>query len=122
MQGMLSFLIVVVILLIAVVAVGLAVLSQVAKRLTQATLELDKKLTRLEGRVASQDAAIAGLRKSMDQQSADPVMEVVRALQGWKKNGPWQTVAALGSRVFRSYWGQKRNEGRALPVASEAKK
>jgi len=122
MQGMLSFLIIVVIVPVAVVAVGIAALSQMAKRLTQATVELDKKLNRLESRLAGQETALAAIRKKLDQQSNDPVMEVVRTLKDWKRNGPLQTVAALGSRLFRSYWGQKRNEGRALPVPSEAKK
>ncbi|MBS1708973.1 MAG: hypothetical protein JSS65_09665 [Armatimonadetes bacterium] len=119
---MLNVLVVLVSVLIALVAVGLAALSQVAKRLTQATVELDRKLGRLEQKVSAQDAAIADLRKSLDKQAADPLMEIVRVAQGWKSNGLWSTVAALGSRIIRSYWGQKRSDARSLPAPKETKK
>ncbi len=119
---MLNVLVVLVSVLIAVVALGLAALSQMAKRMRQATVELDKKLSRLEKRLDDQETAVGALRKSLDQQASDPVMEIIKAAQGWTNNGPWATVASIGSRIFRSYWGQKRRDRRALPVSSEAKK
>lgn len=119
---MVNVLVVLVSVLIALVAIGLAALSQMAKRLQRATVELDKKLGKLERRLDEQDKSLAALRKTLDQRAGDPIMELVHLAQGWRAKGPWPTLVALGSRVFRSYWGQKRTNSRALPVPKEAKK
>lgn len=78
---------------------------------------LNGKLDRLEKRIASQEAQVAELRKALAAERNDPVLDIVNTVMGWRQKGLAQTLIAVGTRLFRSYW---RGRGaKALPSPKE---
>ncbi len=103
--------------LVAVIAVLLfAVLAAVYKlwSVSKELAKLNKTLERLEGRVAEQERQLAEVRAALDTRGGgDAFGPFIEAFKAIKSKGWSGALTLLGTHLFRSYLGKRRQ--RSLP-------
>jgi hypothetical protein len=79
---------------------------------------LHKTLERLEARVGDQERRLAELRASMEDRGGDLFAPFVEVLKRFKSGGWVSALTVLGSHVFRSYLGKRRQK--SLPARDDS--
>ncbi len=116
-----TVLLVVIVVLLAGLALGAALVGQTVKALRQSVRDLDTRIVRLQKELDRQQAALDGLRARLAERPEDPFIGVLDAVQRVRNRGWLATVAFIGSRLIRSYWSGKANR-KALPAPSSREK
>ena len=104
--------------LIGIVFVLLMLLAFAASKLWSLARELQRlnqTLTKLDARLSEQERQLAEVRAALVNRGSDGLLEpFVEAFKVFRSKGWMSAVAMLGSHVFRSYLGKRRQ--RALPA------
>jgi hypothetical protein len=104
--------------LIGIVFVLLLLLVFAASKLWSLARELQKlnqTLTKLDARLSEQERQLAEVRAALASRGSDGLLEpFVEAFKVFRSKGWLSALTMLGSHVFRSYLGKRRQ--RALPT------
>jgi len=111
MQTILIFL---VIFLGAILILSLIAMFQMVRKMKDMVGTLEKSVTQLNARVSAQEAQLSEIRASLQKPSADSLLQVIEAFANVRNKGWMGAVTVLGSRLFRSYFQNRR--AKALPV------
>lgn len=111
--------------LVAIIIVFLFVIAMAAFKLFSVSRELQKvhkALDKLEGRLAEQERQLAEVRSVLvDRGGGDFFEPFVQAIQSFKTKGWVGALTLLGSQLFRSYLGRKRQKALPKGGATEEK-
>jgi hypothetical protein len=104
-------------ILVAIIVVFLFALLAAVYKLFSLSRELQKvgkTLDALEGRLSEQERQLAAVRSALDQRGTGDMFEpLLQAFQSFKTKGWMGALTLLGSYVFRSYLGRRKQK--ALP-------
>lgn len=85
--------------------------------------KVNRSLDKLEGRVAEQERQLAEVRSALVGRGGGDMFEpLLQAFQTFKSKGLVGALTLLGSHVFRSYLGRKRQKALPKGGATEEKK
>jgi hypothetical protein len=79
---------------------------------------LTRTLDRLEARIAEQERQVSELRSALDRRGTDVFAPFVEVFQQIRSKGWTAALSLLGSHLFRSYLGKRRQK--SLPAKEDS--
>ncbi len=104
--GLILFLVAVVVILLSLFVAAVYKLWGISRELRKLTGTLE----RLEGRVAEQERQLAEVKAALDRRGGDVFSPFVEAFQMVKSKGWMTALTMIGSHLFRSYLGKRRQK------------